>query len=119
MKKIRHTQEQIAFALKQAETHTSVAEVIRRRRMSDHDRCTLNDPLLRFAQLREVEFFTKTEQPDLHAARGDRDVRMAIVQALGHLWTTGPRLSGPSMAAIENMRRASCDLLAGALARAI
>ncbi len=30
MKKTRHTEEQIAFALKQAETGTSVAEVIRR-----------------------------------------------------------------------------------------
>nr|WP_193753022.1 hypothetical protein [Sphingomonas endophytica] len=30
MKKTRHTEEQIAFALKQAKTGTSVAEVIRR-----------------------------------------------------------------------------------------
>lgn len=30
MKKTRHTEEQIAFALKQAETGTSVSEVIRR-----------------------------------------------------------------------------------------
>jgi hypothetical protein len=30
MKKTRHTEEQIAFALKRAETGTSVAEVIRR-----------------------------------------------------------------------------------------
>ena len=35
MKKTRHTEEQIAFALKQAETGTSVAEVIRRMGISE------------------------------------------------------------------------------------
>ena len=35
MKKTRHTEEQIAFALKQAETGTSVAEVIRRTGISE------------------------------------------------------------------------------------
>jgi putative transposase len=35
MKKTRHTEEQIAFALKQAETGTSVAEVIRWMVMSE------------------------------------------------------------------------------------
>ena len=35
MKKMRHTEEQIAFALKQAETGTSVAEVIRRMGISE------------------------------------------------------------------------------------
>ena len=36
MKKTRHTEEQIAFGLKQAETGTAVAEVIRRRGISEH-----------------------------------------------------------------------------------
>lgn len=45
MKKTRHTDEQIAFALKQAETGTPVAEVIRRmgsrsRRFTAGRRCT-------------------------------------------------------------------------------
>jgi len=35
MKKSRYTDEQIAFAMKQAETGTPVAEVIRRMRLSD------------------------------------------------------------------------------------
>ena len=35
MKKTRHTEEQIAFALKQAETGTSVAEVIGRMGISE------------------------------------------------------------------------------------
>ncbi len=35
MKKTRHTEEQIAFALKQAETGRSVAEVIRRMGISE------------------------------------------------------------------------------------
>jgi transposase-like protein len=35
MKKSRYTEEQIAFALKQAETGTSVAEVIRRMGVSE------------------------------------------------------------------------------------
>ena len=35
MKKTRHTGEQIAFALKQAETGTAVAEVIRRMGISE------------------------------------------------------------------------------------
>jgi putative transposase len=35
MKKTRHTKEQIAFAVKQAETGTSVAEVIRRMGISE------------------------------------------------------------------------------------
>jgi AcrR family transcriptional regulator len=35
VKKTRHTDEQIAFALKQAETGTSVAEVIRRMGISE------------------------------------------------------------------------------------
>ncbi len=35
MKKTRHTDEQIAFALKQAETGTAVAEVIRRMGISE------------------------------------------------------------------------------------
>jgi putative transposase len=36
VKKSRYTEEQIAFALKQAETGTPVAEVIRRMGISEH-----------------------------------------------------------------------------------
>lgn len=39
MKKSRYTDEQIAFALKQAETGTAVAEVIRRMGISEQTFC--------------------------------------------------------------------------------
>ena len=43
MKKTRHTDEQFAFALKQAETGTAVAEVIRRMGISEADALPLED----------------------------------------------------------------------------
>ena len=78
MKKSRFTEEQIAFALKQVETGTPVAEVMRRMSISEQTCLTLKEALQRLGdgQAAASTAFGRGE-PQAQAARGRPQPRQA------------------------------------------
>lgn len=78
MKKSRFTEEQVAFALKQAETGTPVAEVLRRMGISEQTCLTLEEALRRLGHGRVAAAeAARGREPQAQAARGRSEPRQA------------------------------------------
>jgi putative transposase len=78
VKKSRFTEEQIAFVLKQAETGTPVAEVLRRMGINEQTCLTLEEALCRLGHGRAAPAeATRGREPQAQAARCRSEPRQA------------------------------------------